>query len=730
MKARAAHRGSAPDVDEGDALDLVALLRRELRPTPGRLDDCLRIVLVLLGLITIAETFRLSEIALSAYIVLFLSGREAASTVLTALLAGVAVVLAIFITIAVFMLSLSEPALRIPLMAVMTFVAMFLSRTATPGPVFFVAGFIVAYGLTLGDQVLGLALQPATAGNAEQFALPEIVFVPPEEALLRFLLWLSLAVALPVILLIVANLLTGRDPARLLYQALAERLATTARFCAGESGAERRLEAQAFEGTAQLHKLHHLAGLLHRGRPRLVWDASLIDEISRLGLLLLAWLRVEGDNRQPLVPAAGACRRAEHALQDGKAPSAKPVAITATGAARPLADAITRTLRSIYETLPATPGTASPKESAAGSPGRLLAADAFSNPEYVHFALKVTLAVMTCYFVMSMTDWPGIHTCIITCFFVALGTVGDTLHKATLRFIGCLVGAGLGLGAILLLMPLMTDLGDLLLLLAPVTLLAAWVASGSERISYAGLQISLAFYLVVLQGYGPTIDMYTARDRTIGILFGNIVIFVIFTTIWPVSVANVVRTNLARALEQLATLVGLDARSDGEISQAARSAAEAAFGQAIAQARDVLVNDPFETREVRRAAGRRPIDATVVEQVGRLFIPISALLDLRADPARLDLPQPTHDALGAHHQALATWFRQSATWTRSGEGAGAVVGGLPEPPALSGPGDHLTELATWYGVLHQDIRKILDEVGPQSQPVTAPSVRDALHAAG
>ncbi len=59
-----------------------------------------------------------------------------------------------------------------------------------------------------------------------------------------------------------------------------------------------------------------------------------------------------------------------------------------------------------------------------------------------------------------------------------------------------------------------------------------------------------------------------------------------------------------------------------------------------------------------------------------------------------------------------------------------MVGGLPEPPALSGPGDHLTALATWYGVLHQDIRKILDEVGPQPQPVIAPSVGDALHAAG
>jgi multidrug resistance protein MdtO len=729
MKARATHRGPAPEVDEGDARDLVALLRRELRPTPGRLGDCLRIVVVLLALVAIAETFRISEIALSGYIVLFVSGREAVTTILTALLAGVAVVLAIFVAIAVFMLSLSEPALRVPLMAATTFVAMFLSRTATPGPVFFVAGFIVAYGLTLGDQVLGLALQPATAANAEQFALPEIVFGPPEEALLRFLLWLSLAVALPVILVIVANLLMGRDPARLLYQALAERLATAARFCAGEGGAERRLEAQAFEGTAQLHKLHHLAGLLHRGRPRLGWGASLIDEIGRLGLLLLAWFRVAGDERNPLVSAAGACRAAERALQDRAAPSPEPVTITATGAAQPVADGISRTLREIRETLA---GTAASKEAedAARSPRRLLAADAFSNPEYSRFALKVTLAVMICYFVMNMTDWPGIHTCVITCFFVALGAVGETIHKATLRFVGCLIGAGLGLGAILLLMPLMTDLGDLLLLLAPVTLLAAWVASGSERIAYAGLQISLAFYLVVLQGYGPTIDMYTARDRTIGILFGNIVIFLIFTTIWPVSVANVVRTNLAKALEQLAALVGLGARTDSEIPQTVRSAADTAFGQTIAQARAVLVNDPFETREMQRAVGRRPIDATVVEQVGRLFIPVSVILDLRIDLAGRDLPQPTLDAIHAHHQALAGWFLQAASWTRSGEGAGEVVDGLPKPPVLSGPGDHLTALAIWYGVLHQDIRKILDEVGPQATPLIPQPVGDALHAAG
>jgi hypothetical protein len=88
----------------------------------------------------------------------------------------------------------------------------------------------------------------------------------------------------------------------------------------------------------------------------------------------------------------------------------------------------------------------------------------------------------------------------------------------------------------------------------------------------------------------------------------------------------------------------------------------------------------------------------------------------------------TCDAISAHSQAPAERFRQAASWVRSGEGAGEVVDSLLEPPILSGPGDLLTAFATWYGLLHQGIRSIRDEVGPQ--PVTVPSVGNALHVTG
>src|SRR5215469_2509902 len=123
MSARARRRGPPPEVDEGDAPGLAALLSRELRPTPGRLGDCLRILAVVLIVVTISETYRLPETALSAYLVLFLSRHETVSTVLGALISCIAAVLAVFVTIAVFMISLSEPAVRIPLMVLTTFVA-------------------------------------------------------------------------------------------------------------------------------------------------------------------------------------------------------------------------------------------------------------------------------------------------------------------------------------------------------------------------------------------------------------------------------------------------------------------------------------------------------------------------------------------------------------------------------------------------------------------------------
>jgi len=188
----------------------------------------------------------------------------------------------------------------------------------------------------------------------------------------------------------------------------------------------------------------------------------------------------------------------------------------------------------------------------------LFSPDAFTNPTHVRFALKVTLAAMICYLLYTAVDWQGIRTSFITCVVIALGnTTGATIYKSWLRFGGCLAGGLFGYLALFLLIPNMVSITSLVLLTVAVSALAGWVAAGSERIAYAGLQFAFAFYLCIFQGYAPEVDLTTARDRLVGIILGTIVSAVIFRYVWPEHAVDQLRVKLARVLRTLSQLVCL-----------------------------------------------------------------------------------------------------------------------------------------------------------------------------
>jgi uncharacterized membrane protein YccC len=166
-------------------------------------------------------------------------------------------------------------------------------------------------------------------------------------------------------------------------------------------------------------------------------------------------------------------------------------------------------------------------------PKGLLVPDAFTNPAHVQFALKVTFAAMFCYIVYEAIDWSGIHTAFITCTFIALESTEATLYKGTLRIVGCVIGGALALFTILFLMPHMETIASLVVVVALASAIAGWVATGSQRISYAGLQIAFAFFYSVFQGYAPDTDLDNVRNRVVGILFGLVVTAFVFNYIWP-----------------------------------------------------------------------------------------------------------------------------------------------------------------------------------------------------
>jgi multidrug resistance protein MdtO len=200
-------------------------------------------------------------------------------------------------------------------------------------------------------------------------------------------------------------------------------------------------------------------------------------------------------------------------------------------------------------------------EAAAQAPpvkkGGFLVADAFTNPEHVQYALKTTAAAVFCYLLYSLLDWPGIHTCFITCYIVAQGTAAESVEKLSLRVIGCLIGAGAGIAAIVFLMPALTSIGGLMIAVLVGASAAAYVAAGTPRISYAGFQIAFAFFLCIIQGSGPAFDLKVARDRIIGILIGNLVAYLTLVYVWPVTISRRVNPTLAAALRQLAKVVSV-----------------------------------------------------------------------------------------------------------------------------------------------------------------------------
>jgi multidrug resistance protein MdtO len=109
--------------------------------------------------------------------------------------------------------------------------------------------------------------------------------------------------------------------------------------------------------------------------------------------------------------------------------------------------------------------------------------------------------------------------------------------------------------SIVFLLPHFTDIGQLCALTAVVALFAGWVATSSERLSYAGLQIAFAFFLGLLQTYSPATDLTVLRDRVVGILLGNVVMTVVFSTLWPESALTRLRDALADALRGIAALL-------------------------------------------------------------------------------------------------------------------------------------------------------------------------------
>jgi multidrug resistance protein MdtO len=169
----------------------------------------------------------------------------------------------------------------------------------------------------------------------------------------------------------------------------------------------------------------------------------------------------------------------------------------------------------------------------APSSNRIFVPDAFSNSEHLPFVLGGTFAAMVCYVLYVSLDWPGISTSVTTCVFTALSSVGTSRQKQVLRIAGALLGGFVfGIGSQMFILPNIDSIAGFTVLFAVVTAIAAWVSTSSSRLSYVGLQMALTFYLINLSEFRIQTSLTLARDRTIGVLLGTSMMWLVFERLY------------------------------------------------------------------------------------------------------------------------------------------------------------------------------------------------------
>ncbi|TVQ58612.1 MAG: transporter [Rhodobacteraceae bacterium] len=540
---------AAPDRESG----LASALWAELRPYEGRLFMALHIAFLCAATAVVGMAIRMPEALLACYLVFFAYKDNAGEGIAIGFGLIVAATLAIGVGVLLLTVLADAPAPRFATILLLTFGGMFLWRASRMGPASYALAFILAFVLMLADTT------------------------PSPELLVRALTWLWVVVIVPMTLLVVSNILFGRSPLTLARRVIAERLETAARVLEAHDADPARLledgDAEALGYVRMARLMGELRGPEAADRLRAELDAS---------------------HRVLRAAAAEATAEAMSARDGGRwAADLRALAEGAAVAAErspsgPLAEAVAALVAA------RDPVRAPRPPAKAAEP--FFRPDAFTNPAYVRFSLKVVLAVAITYVLVLAIDLFDIHTAMVTCFFVALGTGGEVFHKSSLRLAGCLIGTLMGGLATYLIVPSLTDVGHLFALIAAGGFVAGWVALGTWRTQYLGWQMALAFFICVLPGsplsFGPNTDLADAGYRILGILLGVSVMGAVFALIWPESAEDALARETAAALR---------AGADALRGQDRLTAAHVHLG-AARQAGEVMA---FERLGARRFGARR-----------------------------------------------------------------------------------------------------------------------------
>ena len=543
--------GSVPDWLRGAA----RFLARELAPFPGRANVMLRCMLTSAIVIVTSMALEIPELALSLLVLFYVTQANVVMTRLVGFMFIFGSTLAIGLSILLLKFTFDYPLVRIVVASVLFFCSVYLIRVLRIGIVFFIVAIVIIYVQSFVDQT------------------------DQADVLIRAVLWVWVAVNYTIALALVVNtLLLPAEPQLQLREAIHRQLDAVQKrlgeLIDGRANVEPIPVSAVQRGALTLQKLLRFSTMRDaRYREHQAMQLACIATVSRLhraaSLLPHEWpggadashamLGELRANAQALDEAV--MMRTPYRYTSSTAPEDR-----ATAEAIPAAAEMQRALRSYSDLTTNDADSAAPAGRAAASEP-LLAPDAWTNPVYLRFSLKTLLTVLACYVFYNAVDWQGVHTIMLTCLIVALPGLGASTQRALLRIAGALAGSALALFMVVFVVPQLESIVGLLLMTLPIVALAAWISAGSERISYAGVQLMFTFSLALLAQFAPTTNLTEIRDRMVGILLGVGISTFVQMSFWREGEGDVLRQKLAALLRATGALLRAPQAGTGMVGE-------------------------------------------------------------------------------------------------------------------------------------------------------------------
>jgi multidrug resistance protein MdtO len=538
--------GSARSLDDAGAW-FWEFLKNELTPYPGRAWVVARMTIAATIVMVIVMTFRIPYGFLGAIYTLLLSRENPTVTFLSGVRTIISYALATVYTIIGVMTMIDDPLTHFLWIMMSLFLAFYLIRIVPDYITAIGFGFTLAGAIPLWDETF-LSVNQRTENT----------------------LWLGFSVVLGTVVTVAVEYIFRRvRPTTDLTLGIESRLQSVVgllrQISAGEQDFKFQKDIALYSsvGTSRLRRMLIRSGYAHD------FVAQMNSAIALLGRLmdLAASLQIvrsthyspaSASDRERCARLADQIEELERDLKQRKLPRLIEIPSKLEPSELPLLPEMERTVAMVSH---AFAGSDSGSELPIPVPieeehQSLFAADAFSNPDHIKFAIRGALATLLAYVAYTAVDWPGLSTAVATCIITALSSIGASRQKQFLRLGGAIIGGFVfGMGAQVFLLPHFDSITGFTILFASVTAIAAWIGSSSPKLSYLGIQLALAFYLINLQEFAIQSSLSIARDRVVGVLLGLLCMWLVFDRLWMRDALQEMEGLFARNLRLLAELI-------------------------------------------------------------------------------------------------------------------------------------------------------------------------------